>query len=210
MAWKLKAAAALLAVSLAGPLQAQAPEKGKLLVATEDMRDPNYRETVVLLLHHDEGGTIGVAVNRPTWLAPEEVVTEIGAIEGFDGKVFRGGPIGSTQLIYLVRDPPPGTFDAPPILDGIHASGNLELVQQLAAGAEGDRGLRLFAGHSEWTAGQLQREIARGQWVVVDASEDRVFSPPGDLWRRMLTSGSELLVDEDDEPAVSPLARRGE
>jgi putative AlgH/UPF0301 family transcriptional regulator len=199
---------ALLAVSLAGPLQAQAPDKGKLLVATEDMSDPNYRETVVLLLHHDDNGTIGVAVNRPTWVEPEEVVAEIGAIDGFDGKVFRGGPIGPTQLIYLVRDPPVGTFDAPPILDGIHASGNLELVPRLSAAVGGSRGLRLYAGHSEWTAGQVQREISRGQWIVVDASEDRVFGAPEDLWRRMLTSGSELLVDEVSEPAAMPLARR--
>src|SRR5690606_35787820 len=124
---------------------------------------------------------------------------EIGPIEGFDGKVFRGGSIGPTQLIYLTRNPPPGTFDAPPIVERIYASGNLELVPTLSAVVDGDRGLRLYAGHSEWAAGQLQREIARGQWIVVDASEDRVFGSSDGLWRRMLTSGSDVLVESSSD-----------
>lgn len=186
-------AALATAVFAAAPLHAQAPDKGKLLVATDDMLDPNYRQTVVLLLHHDGNGTIGVAINRPTWLGLEEVQPDVGPIDGFEGRVFRGGPLAPTQVIFLVRNPPAGAFDAPPILGRVYASGNLAQLEDLSA--LGDPAIRLYAGHSEWAAGQLDREIAAGQWTVVDGSAERVFDvDTGEMWPRLSSGGPELLV----------------
>jgi putative transcriptional regulator len=196
MGSKLKAAAALFAASLSMAAAAQGPAKGKLLVAAPTMPDPNFKETVVLLLHHDENGTIGVAVNRPTWLEPREVAPDVGELGSYDGTVFHGGPLAPTQLIFLVRNPPTGTFDAPPITDEIYASGNLELLPRLAGAPDAGSGLRLYAGHLEWAAGQVEREVASKQWLVVEGSPDRIFSSdPEELWPRLSAQGDELLVE---------------
>ncbi|MBN1238895.1 MAG: YqgE/AlgH family protein [Gammaproteobacteria bacterium] len=190
----LFAAAAMVLALPAGPLHAQAPGKGKLLVATEDMRDPNYRRTVVLLLHHDSNGTIGVAINRPTWLSIEDVQPEAGSAEELGADVFRGGPLAPAQMIFLVRNPPAGVFDGQPILDRIYASGNLEQLRALS-GSLGEEAIRLFAGHSEWAAGQLEAEIQNGQWIIVDGTAERVFeTDPEDMWPRYSVIDSELLV----------------
>ncbi len=60
----------LLALLGAAPTLAQAPDKGMLLVATPELRDPRFSETVVLLLHYGSEGALGVAINRPTWVDP--------------------------------------------------------------------------------------------------------------------------------------------
>lgn len=39
---------------------------GRLLVATPTLADPNFDRAVVLLLDHDEQGSLGVVLNRPT------------------------------------------------------------------------------------------------------------------------------------------------
>jgi putative transcriptional regulator len=216
MMLKLKAGAlALLALSLALPLYAQAPAKGRLLVATPDLQDPDYRESVVLLLHHDENGTIGVTINRPTWLEPRAVVPELEDLDGYDGRVFRGGPLAPTQLIYLVRDPPPGAFDVPPITRDIYASGNFQLIHDLVALGGGQQRIRLYAGHAEWAAGQLEQEVADGQWVVTEASVERIFSTaPAGLWTEILAHASEIIVRNDGGGAgsaeLAPLAKHGE
>jgi putative transcriptional regulator len=212
MTRNLKAAAILIALSVAGSASAQSPEKGKLLVATEAMQDPAFKETVVLLLHHDGNGSIDVDINRPTWLEPKDVEPEIGEIEGYDGNVWRGGSLAPTQLIFLVRNPPAGAFDAPPILNRIYASGNLEVLPELAAASGDDSGLRVYAGHSEWAAGQIEQEIAAGRWVVVEGTDERIFAPEAaELWRRTLEGGSELLVEkrEPARPAMSAASARG-
>ena len=196
--------AALLAVAVlaAAPAAAQlSPSQGKLLVATPEIGDPSWAETVLLLLHHDSNGTLGVALNRPTWVEPETVAPGLAEIEGYEGTVFRGGPVAPTRLIFLVRDPPPGMLDAAPILRGVYAGADFELLQPLASAVDAEHALRLYAGHAEWAPGQLEREIADGLWLLVDGSAERVFSPePNDLWDALKDGGEELLVRAINPP----------
>src|SRR5690606_4268987 len=118
-------------------------------------------------------------------------------VPGFEGQVFRGGPVRPTQLVFLVRNPPAGLLrNAPRILEGIYASGDLEALPRIVE-AGGGNTLRLYAGHVEWAPGQLDREIADERWTVTAGSPDRVFSPePALLWQRVRNSSEELLVDE--------------
>src|SRR5690606_13415448 len=111
-----------------------------------------------------------------------------------------------TQLVFLVRNPPAGLLqDAPRILEGIYASGDLSTLPRIVeAGGAGT--LRLYAGHVEWAPGQLDREIADKRWTLTPGSADRVFSPnPSTLWQLLRNAGDELLVD-DTAPAA-PLDR---
>ena len=61
----------------ANPLLAQGPEKGMLLVATPEIRDSRFSETVILLLHYESEGALGVAINRPTWVDPSAAFPEM-------------------------------------------------------------------------------------------------------------------------------------
>lgn len=189
------------ALSLALPAAAQ-PRVGQgvLLVATDKVGDPSWSQTVVLILHHDSSGTLGVAINRPTEVQPQEIVPDLAEIPDFDGRVFRGGPVGPTQLVFLVRNPPSGTLrNAPRILENVYASGELEVLPQIVE-AGGSDTLRLYAGHAEWAPGQLDREIAEERWTVIAGSAERVFSPnPSLLWQRLRNSREELLVDAPSE-----------
>lgn len=198
----LAGALAVAAAAFAGTAAAQIePAQGKLLVATPEIGDPSWAETVMLLLHYDENGALGIAINRPTWVTPQQVEPELGDVEGY-GTVYRGGPIAPTQMIFLVRDPSLETLEATPILDGVYASGDLQALSQLAPAAGPGR-LRLYAGHAEWLAGQLEREIADGRWTVVNGSADRIFSAePERLWKELSSGGEELLVRR-----VNPLRR---
>jgi len=202
------AALLLVAATLSMSATAQTQPRigqGSLLVATDDIGDPSWTQTVVLVLHHGTNGTLGVAINRPTEVRPEELVPDLGDLSGLDGGVFRGGPVQPTQLVFLVRNPPLGLLrDAPRILDDVYASGDLAVLPQIVE-AGGDVTLRLYAGHVEWGPGQLDREIAEKRWTVSTGSADRVFAPnPTILWQRLRNAGDELLVDQPTRqgPAV--------
>src|SRR5690606_36008093 len=140
-------------------------------------------------------GTLGVAINRPTRVALDEIVPDL-ETGSYTGSVFRGGPVGPTQLVFLVRNPPLGLLQAAPlIVDGIRASGDLAALPRLVElGRATNDDLRFFAGHVEWAPGQLAREIADGLWTVTTGSASRVFSPqPETLWQRLRNAGDELL-----------------
>jgi len=104
------------------------------------------------------------------------------------------------QCAQPARRPQPGRpgllRNAPRILEGIYASGDLEALPKIVE-AGGANSLRLYAGHVEWAPGQLDREIADERWTVTAGSPDRVFSPePALLWQRLRNSSEELLVEE--------------
>lgn len=172
---------------------------GSLLVTTEEIGDPSWSQTVVLVLAHDSNGTVGVAINRPTQVPPQELLPEISDVEG---NLYRGGPVRPTQIVFLVRNPPPDVLrDAPRILDDVYASGNLTVLPELTTAEGGTSTVRLYAGHVEWAPGELDREIADDQWTVTAGSSDRVFAPnPALLWEALRNSG-ELLVERTDREA---------
>jgi putative transcriptional regulator len=157
------------------------PRAGNLLVATPVIGDPNFDRTVVLLLQHDDEGTLGVVLNRPSELTVAEAVPAWGEVVTDPGVVYVGGPVGEGGVLALGRagqsTPLRGWSELSPGL------GALDLT--LDPGELGGDlvGLRLFAGYSGWGAGQLRGELAAGAWWTFEAHKSDVFSPqPEELW----------------------------
>ncbi len=160
----------------------QAPARGKLLVATEFVQGDMFAETVILLLHYNEHGAMGIVVNRPTDIEPEEILAEVDAIPDYDGEIFWGGPVEMYSLRALRRT------DSPPTgLDAIVGSVHLVPIDETLEDAPRDPGsLRLFIGYAGWSPGQLDREMERGSWRVVPASDEHVFAQePRALWKKL-------------------------
>ena len=174
------------------PLAAPTVGDGALLVATPAMTDPNFARSVVLVLRRDDNGTLGVVLNRVTSLRPIDVFPELSpALAAYPGTLFRGGPAGAARVLFLVTGLAAAVVQGPEILEDLFLSGDFEQLPEIASLAEGPMGLRVFAGHAEWTPGQLEREIAAGSWQVTTGSVDLVFAEPAAIWERAtaLTGG---------------------
>jgi len=197
----------LLALLGAAPTLAQAPDKGMLLVATQELRDPRFSETVVLLLHYGPEGALGVAINRPTWVDPLAAFPDMEFLESYRGSIYIGGPVARANVLVLVSDPEIDAPETEPVFDGVYVSADPEFLRGVVATANTEQSLRLYAGHASWEAGQLDREIAAGHWQIVPADTDLVFArEPLELWRQVLTLGSEMSVSLPfEESAVATL-----
>ncbi len=169
-----------------------APAAGRLLVATPMLTEATFHRTVVYLLEHDEGGTIGVVINRPSHTPVGHVLPDWQEVVADPGVVFTGGPVqpdGALCLGLTVEVPAgPGQFpDAGalrPVVGGVctvDLDGDVELLAAMTTR------LRVFAGHSGWAGGQLADELAEGAWWVVEGQALEVFSPqPQQLWKSVL------------------------
>ena len=186
----------LLALLSSNATLAQAPAKGMLLVATPELRDPRFSETVLLLLHYGPEGAIGVAINRPTWVEPTAAFPDMESLGRYRGNLYIGGPVARANVLVLVRDAAIEFPDTEPVVDDVFVSADPEFLDEISPTANSDETLRLYAGHASWEAGQLDREIARGSWQVVPATADLVFArEPLELWRQVLVLESEMSVD---------------
>jgi putative transcriptional regulator len=180
-------AVAALACGLTAPLGAQTIGNGVLLVASPQLTDVNFARAVVLVLRHDENGTIGVVLNRPTNLVPATVFPELAEGAGtYAGTLFRGGPITPTRVLYLVRGLAAATVTGPEVLDKVFLSIDDASLADMTRLADGTNDLRLYAGHVAWAPGQLQAEIGIGGWQILPGTAELVFhEDPGTLWMEL-------------------------
>ena len=155
--------------------------RGQLLVATPDLRDPNFSRTVVLMLEHNAEGALGVVLNRPIDLSVAEVLPDWADLSSAPACLFVGGPVAPTAVIGLGRGDGP-VFQ--PLFAGL---GTLDLDLDPATYAPTMLGLRVFVGYSGWSPGQLDAERAAGGWLVLDLVADDPFSAdPSRLWHQVL------------------------
>jgi putative transcriptional regulator len=155
--------------------------RGRLLVATPDLRDPNFSRTVVLMLEHGDDGALGVVLNRPIDLTVADVLPDWADLSSAPACLFVGGPVAPTAVIGLGRGEGP-VFQ--PLFDGL---GTLDLDLDPALYASTMPSLRVFVGYAGWSPGQLELELAAGGWLVVDLASDDPFSAdPSQLWQAVL------------------------
>ena len=145
-----------------------------LLVARAELPDSNFKDSVVLVMNNIGPAPAGVIINRPTRIAVSRLFPDLERLAQLDDKLYFGGPVETALVSFLFRtDTPPE--HATQVLDGVHFSTNGELLRKLLGRDKPMDGLRIFIGHSGWAPGQLEAEIARGDWALAPAETDTLF-----------------------------------
>lgn len=181
------AAAALACVCLVSRAGAAPPrvKAGVFLYASPMITDPNFAESVVLLVQHGVEGSMGLIVNRPTRVTVREAVTELAEIRGLELRLHFGGPVQPDAALALVRSPK-RLASAQRVLPDVQLSAEPAQWKAVARDPEASSRLRVYAGYAGWSAGQLAQELRRGSWVVGPADAASVFSSdPSALWPRV-------------------------
>jgi putative transcriptional regulator len=151
---------------------------GPFLVAAPSLNDPNFKRTVVYLVHHGDTGAMGLVINRRMAHGPIGKLFEAFGLDpiidsaGEIGLHF-GGPVDMGSSMVLHRDDyhNPTTID---LADHLAVSSSDDVLRDLAEGHGPSRSL-LILGYAGWAGDQLEEEIAEGSWYVVDADPGLLF-----------------------------------
>ncbi len=168
------------------------------LVAKPELKDRNFRETVVLVTQPPRGGPWGVIINRPLVQRLSEVFTEYETLKDRKDVLHFGGPVQPDGLVFLVRttEPPPR---AVPVLKDVYFVSDLDWIDGLFRRPEPARGVRVYYGHSGWAPGQLQKELDRGGWHVVPADAETVFDKdPARIWPELIQRATTKQTWKDE------------
>jgi putative transcriptional regulator len=162
---------------------------GHLLVASPQLLDPNFTRSLVLLIEHNEDGAFGVVINHPVGKRLQELWREVGSAPCHSRQpVYLGGPVPG-PLISLHNKPELAETEA---LPGVFVAAKKQHLDALVMTEEPS--YKVFIGHSGWGAGQLEDELRRGDWRVLPATAEHVFSTADDLWENVLRQiGHSLL-----------------
>jgi len=177
---------ALCGIALAQGSAVERLGSGRFLVAEEQVLDPSFARTVVLLIDYGPAGAMGLIVNRPARRTLAEALPRFESLAGQEHRVYFGGPVEPEGLLLLLRsDDPPEGFE--PVMDGVYLGGSAsKWVQLIGSGVAEDR-VRGYAGYAGWGPGQLDNEVSRGDWSVLPAAAGQIFDPaPDSLWKKLM------------------------
>jgi putative transcriptional regulator len=176
---------------------------GQLLLASPSLRDPNFERTVVLIAVDSADGAMGVVLNRPSETTVAQAAPQLEPAVGDSERMFVGGPVQASSIVFLAE-----FLD--PTLAGLLVLGRIGFpapeaeIDELSQATERSR---VFAGFAGWGEGQLDAEIAEGDWIAQAALPDDVFTDvPERLWSDVLTrkGGSyALLARMPPDPTVN-------
>ena len=154
--------------------------RGKFLVASRHLDDPNFSESVVLLLGYGRQGALGVIINRPTTVPLAEVLPDAVQAKPESGLVYMGGPVARTTMLLLLRS----TYqsdDIEQVFEDVYFSGSPMVLQKKIDEQGGI--FRMYSGHAGWGPGQLDNEVARSDWHIVTADTETLFNMPSEkIW----------------------------
>lgn len=179
--------ALLLAAAAAAPASPAASTKGKLLVAAESMPDPNFAGTVIYMVEHDGNGAMGLIVNRPLVDMPFAKFLDAAGIEAEDPRgqlrVHYGGPVQS-DIGFLLHPAGYSRGNTVEVDDRYSMTLDQKALADIAEGAGPERYV-FTLGYAGWSAGQLDEEMARGDWFTVPADTELIFADnPDATWKR--------------------------
>jgi putative transcriptional regulator len=158
------------------------PLTGHMLIAGAGIAAGIFRQTVVLVAEHDDGGAVGFVVNRPTDALVSNVAPALAALPLSDQRLYVGGPVQRDAVAVLAEF-------AEPALASRLVLGSVGFVppDALPGIAEATTRAKVFVGYAGWGPGQLDSEVENDGWIVEPAVPDDVFAgEPERLWRDVL------------------------
>ena len=190
-----------MAVGAAG--EPAVPATGRFLVASRQVTGSFFSRTVVLLLDYREIGALGLVVNRPQGVPLRDVLPGVeGAGERSD-PIYQGGPVEPHSMWILFRASK-ARSGGRRVIGDVYASHSVATLQALLRAKTPPSRFHAYAGYTGWAPGQLEEELARGDWVVSPARPEDVFShAPEALWEKLIRLHESVRV-QAPTGAVAP------
>ena len=173
--------------------------KGKFLVASHTIADPRFQETVVLLIAYDATGATGLIINRPTKVPLAEMLLSVPGLKKRSDSVYYGGPVEGQRMLMLIRSDVK-LEESDNVFLNVYVSMSRNTLERMIGAHKTQKQLRVYSGYAGWFPGQLNREVSRGDWHIVNADADSIFEKKSSgIWRELILRSSSIEVWEHDK-----------
>ena len=170
-------------------------KKGIFLIADPKLRDPNFSQTVVLLCEHNDQGSLGVVVNRPTTLRLSEALPTLKDTHSMADVLYSGGPVQPDHIVALYRADKK-VPESKHVADGMYLGGSISVLKDMLTSPSPTHSIRAYIGYAGWGSNQLESELGESVWKLVPADQKFVFdTEPVKVWSTLLSSlGDEYSI----------------
>ena len=155
---------------------------GKLLIASKTLMDPNFVQTVILIVQHDDNGALGLVLNRPLKTSIKQACEQALEIPcELDGPLYQGGPCEGPLMVVHTHE----TQSDIEVFPGVYFTTDREKIEWLLN--HNDGAIKFFVGYAGWAAGQLESEIETESWLIAPADARVVLDGDMEQWSKLMT-----------------------
>ena len=166
--------------------------KGKILISTPDHSGDIFSRSVVLIVEHTRQGAFGLILNKLNFDLSSKIKEKL----GYSVDIYEGGPVEKDKIFVIGKGNPPTDFFLT-LDDNFYITEDMETVitNVIENKIEPDD-VRFFSGYSGWESNQLENEVKRKFWTIVEVFNIDYTSPDNyDLWRKIMQNlGGEYLL----------------
>ena len=174
-------------LALPGAAQQTDLAAGQFLVASRDLSDPNFAQTVILLVRYDDQeGAMGLVINRRTDLPLSRVFENLKNAKDRTDCAYMGGPVEPGDVLALLRtsDAPD---DAPRVFSSVYLIPSKDLLEKTLTRKPDTSVFHVYLGYAGWGPGQLEHEVSLGAWHILPPDAGTVFdADPDSVWPRLI------------------------
>lgn len=166
--------------------QAPGSLAGQFLVATPRIEDPRFSRTVIFMVAHDDKGAMGLVINRAYGAGSlSQLLTGFGITDSRKAegtvRLYYGGPV-EPERGFVLHSPDYRGASTQLIDTHVALSTGRDVLEAIAAG-HGPAETMFIIGYAGWSAGQLEREMAREDWLTAPGNPDLIFNDhPETTW----------------------------
>ena len=175
--------------------------KGKILISTPDISGDIFSRSVVLIIDHNEEGAFGLILNKKNKFISENLNTLL----GFHVEIYEGGPVENDKVFYIVKGVPSSKFALSINKDFYLTEDSQKIINSVIDNSIKIDEIKVFSGYSGWSAQQLESEIDKKYWTVVDVYNlDFTMKTDENLWKNVMQNlGGEFLLWANSPADVS-------
>ena len=136
---------------------------GLYIKSTTALNDSIFENTTILIVEHNETGSVGFVTNKPLNKSLHELI-EFNNSKPFP--LMDGGPVDRDHLFVLHKRP--DLIEGGELkTDGLYLGGNMEqVIEAINSNGANQQEIQLFVGYCGWDAGELEAEIEEGSWSI--------------------------------------------
>ena len=154
--------------------------KNYFLVATKKMKDPRFKNTVIIMLENSEKGAVGLVINKPLSSIPlssliyksRDATNKQKELYNVKIPVYWGGPVNENKILILHSEEYKNETTIN--FKNISISSDYNILFEIADN-KGPKKHLVILGISSWGEGQLEGEMERDHWTLSEINTDLIF-----------------------------------
>jgi putative transcriptional regulator len=178
-------------------------KKGQLLLSEPSLLgETSFNRSVILLAEYTTEGTVGFILNKPLEFTIGNLIPEINS----SLTVYNGGPVEQDNL-YFIHTIPKKIQNSIEISNGIFWGGDFESLKNLLNEDKISKTeIRFFLGYTGWTKEQLETELQKDNWLLIDNKEKEklLTKPINEFWKEKIKAqgGDYILFSNAPEDPI--------